>query len=166
MVFINDTSATVILGTNNLDTIVGGKNSVTLNGATTYTGALLSRGAGNFNIGSTSNRYKNIYLTNSPNVSSDERLKENIKKTYREQLADFINNIDVVKYNYIDDEDKEERIGVVAQQLMEADKEVANYLVDVDKGEEQYLSVKPADLVFPLIAAVQQLKQEIEELKK
>ena len=166
MVFINDTSATVILGTNNLDTIVGGKNSVTLNGATTYTGALLSRGAGNFNIGSTSNRYKNIYLTNSPNVSSDERLKENIKKTDREQLADFINNIDVVKYNYIDDEDKEERIGVVAQQLMEADKEVANYLVDVDEGEEQYLSFKPADLVFPLIAAVQQLKQEIEELKK
>ena len=86
--------------------------------------------------------------------------------TDREQLADFINNIDVVKYNYIADKDKQERIGVVAQQLMKADKEIANYLVDVDDSEEHYLSVKPADLVFPLIATVQQLKKEIEELKK
>ena len=49
---------------------------------------------------------------------------------------------------------------------MKADKEIANYLVDVDDSEEHYLSVKPADLVFPLIATVQQLKKEIEELKK
>ena len=97
-------------------------------------------------------------------IDLSKRLKENIKETDREQLADFIQNIDVVKYNYINDE--EERMGVVAQQLINADKEVANYLVDVDEGEEHYLSVKPADLVFPLIAAVQQLKQEIEELKK
>lgn len=166
MVFINDTSGTVILGTNNLNTIIGGKDSVTINGTETFTGHLLSRGAGNFNIGSASNRFKAIYLTNSPNVSSDERLKENIKGTDREQLADFINNIDVVKYNYIADKDKQERIGVVAQQLMKADKEIANYLVDVDDSEEHYLSVKPADLVFPLIATVQQLKKEIEELKK
>ena len=166
MVFINDTSGTVILGTNNLNTIIGGKDSVTINGTETFTGHLLSRGAGNFNIGSASNRFKAIYLTNSPNVSSDERHKENIKGTDREQLADFINNIDVVKYNYIADKDKQERIGVVAQQLMKADKEIANYLVDVDDSEEHYLSVKPADLVFPLIATVQQLKKEIEELKK
>ena len=42
---------------------------------------------------------------------------------------------------------------------------MAKYFVTKQPGEEGYLAVKAADLVFPLIAAVQNLSAEVEYLK-
>lgn len=157
-------SSNLTLGTNNLNTIVAANESVTLNGSKVYTGNIYCRNTGGFDIGAYSNRFNNIYLTNSPSVSSDERLKEDICFVDKERLADFIDNIEVVNYKYLND--PLDRIGVIAQQLIEADKDLANYFIEIDGGKEHYLSLKPADLVFPLIVAVQELKKEIAELKQ
>ena len=54
-------------------------------------------------------------------------------------------------------------IGVIAQDLQ--DSEFAKHFVTKQPGEEGYLAVKAADLIFPLIAAVQNLSAEVEYLK-
>ena len=55
-------------------------------------------------------------------------------------------------------------MGAIAQDLQNS--EFADYFVFTQPGEEGYLAVKAADLVFPLIVAVQNLSVEIESLKK
>lgn len=102
-----------------------------------------------------------ISATQTIQVDSDERLKENIKDVDPDKMAEFIKNIDVKTFNYIGNE--AECIGAIAQQVQAADPEVAKYLVS--EAEDGFLSVKVSDLVFPLIATVQKLAAEVEELK-
>ena len=102
-----------------------------------------------------------ISATQTIQVDSDARLKENIKDVDADKMAEFIKNIDVKTFNYIGND--AECIGAIAQQVQAADPEVAKYLVS--EAEDGFLSVKVADLVFPLIAAVQKLAAEVEALK-
>lgn len=102
-----------------------------------------------------------IYSKTTISVSSDRRLKENIKEVSADDMTKFINGLDIKSFNYIGND--EPCIGVIAQEVTEADPELAKYFVRQD--EKGYYSVKAADLVFPLIAAVQKLAAEVEELK-
>lgn len=86
-------------------------------------------------------------------VSSDERLKENIKDVDGKSMIDFIKALDVKSYNYIGND--RECIGVIAQQLQKVNPEIAKLFVS--QGADGYLTVKISDLVFPLILAVQEL---------
>ena len=124
---------------------------------------ILPRGGGSFQIGNSSYRFSGIYLTSNPNVSSDERLKEDIKAVDILEMADFIEHINIVNFRYKDDADKTERLGVVAQQLISAQPEIAQYIVEED--EKGYFGVKTSDLVFPLICAVQELSKRVKELE-
>lgn len=101
-----------------------------------------------------------ISATKSIVVDSDERLKENINGVDTKEMTDFIKNIDVKTFNYIGD--NAECIGVIAQQVQEANPDIAKFLVF--ENEDTYLGVKAADLVFPLIATVQNLIAKVEEL--
>lgn len=94
-------------------------------------------------------------------VSSDERLKENIEYADPDDCAEFINNLEIKTFNYIGD--KTPCIGVIAQDLRGTKFE--EFFVSKQPGEEGYLAVKASDLVFPLIAAVQNLSTEIDYLK-
>ena len=66
----------------------------------------------------------------------------------------------VKAFNYIGDDTS--CIGVIAQDLQDSD--MGKYFVFKQPGEEGYLAVKAADLVFPVIATVQNLSQKVEEL--
>ena len=103
-----------------------------------------------------------ISATKTISVDSDERLKENIQPVDAQKVIDFINGIDVKTFNYKGD--NKECIGAIAQQVVRNVPEVAKYFVS--KGSEGYFSVKIADLVFPLIVAVQELNKQVEELKR
>ena len=103
-----------------------------------------------------------IYSKVAISVSSDRRLKENIKEVSADDMTKFINGLGIKTFNYIGND--EECIGVIAQEVTECNPELAKYFVRQD--EEGYYSVKASDLVFPLIAAVQKLAKEVEELKK
>lgn len=101
-------------------------------------------------------------------ASSDERLKRNIDRLVfdedREDFMNFINNLPVAFYNYkTDPEDDPKRIGLIAQDVLAANPTLAKFFVDED--ENGMLGLKPADLVFPLIVAVQYLAKEVEKLK-
>ena len=95
------------------------------------------------------------------NVSSDERLKENVESVDIDEAVKLVNDIDVKSFNYIGNDDAQ--IGVIAQDIIAASPEMAEYLVEQD--ENGYYGVKTYDLVFTLIAAVQKLTKEVEELK-
>lgn len=102
-----------------------------------------------------------IYSKVTIQVSSDARLKENVECVDPDKCLDFINDLDVKTFNYIGDNTP--CIGVIAQDLQNT--EFSDFFVFKQPGEEGYLTVKAADLVFPLIAAVQNLSAEIDHLK-
>lgn len=102
-----------------------------------------------------------VYSKTTITVSSDERLKENIAYADPDQCLDFINDLEVKTFNYVGDNTP--CMGVIAQDLQDSD--FADFFVFTQPGEEKYLAVKAADLVFPLIAAVQNLSAEIDYLK-
>lgn len=103
-----------------------------------------------------------IFSKTTISVSSDERLKENIKPAETDELVELVKNIDVKTFDYIDGE--KDCIGVIAQEVVKKNPNLAKYLVRQD--ENGYYSVKTADLVFPLIAAVQSLNTRIDNLKQ
>ena len=166
--YYNSTSATQTIGSNNATggtTIANGTSAnVYVNGANLMTPSCLPRATNTYYCGNTNYRWKGIYSTAAVNVSSDRRLKRNIYEMDADKLADFIDKLSVVSYNYTDDPaDAQSRIGLVAQDVQEADADLAKFFVSED--ETGMLGMIPADLVFPLIAAVQRLSAEVAELK-
>ena len=129
-----------------------------------YTQQMLPMDAGSYSIGSSDNRYYSTYLRVNPNVSSDLRCKRDVETMDINALAAFVNKLSVVNYNYKDDEDDEaKRIGLIAQDVVAADPTIAKGCIEQD--EKGFYSLRAADLVFPLIAAVQALSKRVEELE-
>ena len=97
-------------------------------------------------------------------MSSDRRCKRDIAALNVDTLAAFVDKLSVVSYNYNDDADDEvKRIGLIAQDVVAADPAIAVGCIEQDaKG---FYSLRAADLVFPLIAAVQALTKRVEELE-
>ena len=121
---------------------------------------IMPKDAGSYSIGDADNRYYSTYLKVSPNVSSDRRCKRDIAELNVDTLAEFVNNLSVVAYNYNDDAaDEAQRIGLVAQDVIAVDPGIAAFFVE--QSENGFFSLRPADLVFPLIAAVQELSRKI-----
>ena len=129
-----------------------------------YTAQIQPKDSGSYSIGSSDNRYYSTYLRVNPNVSSDKRLKRDIAALDAATLAEFVNALPVVAYNYNDDaEDEAQRIGLIAQDVISADPGIAAFFVEQDKNG--FFSLRPADFVFPLIAAVQHLSARVAMLE-
>ena len=165
--FQTSTSAQTV-GTNNATggtTIrCGSEATVNINGANVKTANALPKASNTHTLGSTSLRWKGIYSAAAVNVSSDERLKRDIAPMDDEALAAFVEKLNVVSFNYNEDPaNAKARIGLIAQGVQQADADLAKFFVDED--EEGMLNLRPADLVFPLIAAVQMLSKRVAELE-
>ncbi len=120
--------------------------------------------SGSYSIGTADNRYYSVYLRANPNVSSDRRCKRDIAALDAATLAEFVNNLSVVAYNYNDDaEDEAQRIGLIAQDVIAVDPGIAAFFVE--QSESGFYSLRPADFVFPLIAAVQALSARVAVLE-
>lgn len=100
-----------------------------------------------------------LYCNQSWSVASDERLKENVVSMDVNECAAFIDGIKVKTFNYIGNDAP--CMGVIAQEVQA--EELAKFFVSEDC--DGYLGVKGADLVFPLIAAVQALSKRVAELE-
>ena len=125
------------------------------------TATVIPRSTNTYYCGNANFRWKGIYSAAAVNVSSDERLKENIVKLHADEAVDFINTVDVCSFNYIGDDS--EQVGVMAQDVLAKAPNLAKALVTQD--ENGYYGVKTSDLVFPLIIAVQELTKQVKELK-
>jgi hypothetical protein len=146
------------LGSASLDMLLNAKDDIIFQQRATTRG-LIPNANNNHSIGSSSARYANLYLVNSPNVSSDRRLKENIEDVDAEDMLAFVDRLKVVDYNF-KDEPEIDRIGLIAQDVEEAGGEKF-----VEVGEDGMYSLKTADLVYPLIGAVQALYSKVLELE-
>lgn len=158
---IYETSDFMIFGTGNKPTLIACKSDspVTVNGVRMDVPSLVPRNTNTHGIGLSGQRFTNCYLVNSPNVSSDRRLKENIEDVDADDMLAFIDALNVVNYNYKDDPGVE-RIGLIAQ-----DVEDAGGAKFVEVGEDGMYGLKTADLVYPLIGAVQALYSRVLELE-
>ncbi|HDI3292005.1 TPA: tail fiber domain-containing protein, partial [Vibrio cholerae] len=91
-----------------------------------FSGGGSLRHPGNFapDIGDSTDRYRNIYLSNSPNVSSDEDLKEEIKEIPEVLLDVWFDYVQPVQYLYKDRNKEHEanqiKVGYIAQDIIAA----------------------------------------------
>ena len=104
-----------------------------------------------------------LYIQNNPNVSSDERKKENI-----EDLSyglDYINTLSPKSYTLISDENSKVHWGFIAQQLLETPPEPDLDIAFVDYQEEHdHYSVAYAELIAPLVKGIQELSTKVDDL--
>jgi hypothetical protein len=141
-------------------------------------------------LGSAALEWQDCYLTNSPTVSSDKRMKEQIKNS--DLGLDFINELNPVSYKFKDkivkeqlgmvtDEDgnvlEDERFndrtithkrihyGIIAQEVEEVldGKDFGGLIYD--KEADKY-SLRYEEFIAPMIKAIQEQQKMIEELKQ
>lgn len=123
------------------------------------------------NIGSSGYKWDNLYANNLQ-TTSDKNKKENIANT--DIGLEFIEKLNPVKYNLKDDENKEVRYGLIAQDIEKIAKELninfdaCKYEIDINEetGEEiKTYTLGYNDLFAPIIKSIQDLSNEIKELK-
>lgn len=90
------------------------------------------------------------------NAKSDKRLKENIQRYFPEQS---ILDLPVYSYNFINDTDKTQHIGCLAQDLQKICPEI------VHEGDDGFLSIEENKLVYLLLEEVKQLNKKVKELE-
>lgn len=158
---IYETSEFMIFGTGNKPTLIACKSDqpVTVNGTRMDVPSLVPRNTNTHGLGLSGQRFTDCYLVNSPNVSSDKRLKENIVEVDADECLSFVDRLNVVNYAFKADPEVE-RIGLIAQEVEEAGGEKF-----VEVGEDGMYGLKGADLVYPLIGAIQALYSRVLELE-
>ena len=137
--------------------------------------------------GSSANRWSTVYSAGGVSTSSDRRLKENIKYLEYENInvnvettneistkdcLDFITNDYIMAtYNYISDEYKETKLSAIAQDVLISEdgteNKIGTLVVNCEevKRENGNLGMNQTQLLNVLIGAVQELSNQINELK-
>ena len=95
-------------------------------------------------------------------TGSDRKLKENIKSLENGTLEKVL-QLNPVRFTLKDDAEKKEKIGFIAQEVEALYPEYVMVSVDNDGEETRYLDY--SQMVSILCKAIQELKQEVEELK-
>ena len=130
-------------------------------GGYTYFGAHLRATNTTVRVGGPDDRFNRVYVTLSESVSSDARLKKDIE----DLDASLIYKLRPRQFRLIADESKL-RFGLIAQEVKAVLDELG--IVDADLyGDEnpESLSLVYAELITPLIAAVQEQKARIDDLE-
>lgn len=98
------------------------------------------------------------------NVPSDRRLKENIEDVGKHQVRALVEDVKVKTFNYKKDP-KKTYIGVIAQDVKEANTVIGDLLIDTDP-DTGMLAVHSDKMVYVLWDYVQQQAETIKELAK
>ncbi len=101
---------------------------------------------------------KDMYVGGSINSYSDIKLKENIEKINNEDILDKIKYIQSYKYNFKNDSNKKNHIGLIAQEVQEIFPELLS-----TSGE--FLTLNYLNFNAILLECVKRLKYELDELK-
>ena len=104
---------------------------------------------------------KDLFVVGSITNTSDQKLKENITTISRKE-ADAILQVCPKKYNFINDDEKKQHYGVIAQEL----ELVYPELVDSIELDGSTKTVNYIELIPILICKIQQMQEEIDELQK
>ena len=90
------------------------------------------------------------------NAKSDKRLKENIEKYSPKQS---VLDLPVYSYNFINDTNKTQHIGCLAQDLQKICPEI------VHEGDDGFLSIEENKIIYLLLDEIKKLKKRVDELE-
>jgi hypothetical protein len=109
----------------------------------------------------------NIQYTGTISDISDSRLKENVEPLTGS--LDKICQLEAKSYTMVDDEDKTEELGFIAQDVQQIFpnlvKESTNEELPEDERGDPFLNVAYIQLIAPMVEAIKELKSENESLK-
>ena len=102
----------------------------------------------------------NVYSNKQITITSDERLKDNIKNI----SVDWINDLKVKEFEYKDDNGRKQ-IGLIAQEYL--DKDYSKYFLnDFDLNGEKYYGISYGNITNALIQYCQEMNEKINKLEK
>lgn len=94
---------------------------------------------------------------------SDARLKMDIETLDESMAAEFINRLRPVSFNFIDDEDKDRMLGLIAQEVMALQDEYGDFgLIDQDE-ETGYYSLCYEHLTAFMAAAMKDIERRLHD---
>jgi hypothetical protein len=167
--FSNDlTTGMYLSSTGNLALAAGGYSRVHI-----YSGGLYPGYDNFYDLGHASYMWQDIYATNGTIQTSDVRLKELI--TPITLGLDFVNDLNPVSYkwkNKKEDKVDQTHYGILAQEVMETLEKYGISSVEefggitYEGGEEDYYGARYTEFIPMLIKAVQELSDEVKELKE
>jgi len=109
---------------------------------------------------------KDLIVHGSITSISDRSLKENINDVEKE-LGNKILQINPKSYNLINDEQKKQHFGVIAQELEEIFPElIINTIIDDNMEKKEIKTVNYLELIPIMILKMQNMQKEIDELKQ
>lgn len=114
----------------------------------------------NQSLGTTGNRWSTAYLNTAPIVTSDGRLKTNIKNASY-GLADVM-KMRPVTYNWKTDPNNNHMVGFIAQEM----EKIIPEAVEAPKNDSDHYGVRYEELIPVLTKAIQEQQAEIDALKK
>ena len=106
---------------------------------------------------------KDLVVNGAINNSSDVKLKENIEDIKDDEYNEIL-NVKAKKYNYINDENKKIRYGVIAQELENFFPHLVSEIIEDDGSVTK--SVNYIDMIPILLCKIQKMQAEIDELKE
>ena len=113
-----------------------------------------------YDLGSTTRRWRTVYSINALNTS-DRNEKKNISGS--DLGLSFINSLNPVKYNWVwDNDDSPIHYGLIAQEVNEI---ASNENVAIVHKENDNWSMAYNELISPMIKAIQELSDEVNQLK-
>ena len=118
-----------------------------------------------YNIGSSTQRFINIYATSGTVNTSDKNVKNTIVNS--DLGLDFINKLNPVSYKWNEDDGKT-HYGLIAQDVEETLTSIGKTIADfggIYKEDDSPMGLGYSELVAPLIKAIQELSAEVAALK-
>jgi hypothetical protein len=112
-----------------------------------------------YTIGSSTNRWSEVYATNGTIQTSDARLKKNI--TPLNYGIKDLQQLQAVTYSWLLQPEQKNKIGLIAQQVQQIIPEVV-----VGNAAKDKLGMNYAELIPVLINTLKQQQQQLEHLKK
>ena len=124
---------------------------------------------GQIDLGTSYYKFKDIYATNGVIQTSDLNSKKDIVDT--DLGLDFINKLRPVNFKFINNQSDRVHTGLIAQEVEEVLTEdkamlIKENIIDENGNKRESYALRYIELIAPLIKAVQELTQEIENLKK
>ena len=110
-------------------------------------------------LGSSSNRWSEVYATGGVITTSDIRQKEDIREL--EYGLNEVMELNPVSFPWKNDAEGDRKLGLIAQDVQD----VVEEIVSVGDDEKQTMGLNYAELLPVLIKGMQEQQEEIEKLK-
>ena len=132
-------------------------------GGTGYIGYLADSSSIQISYNSTGNGVRLTSGATSWSTWSDQRLK-NVTGTYTAPLAD-ISQLQPIKFTWKSDEENKPQVGILAQSVQPVVPEAVEEGTISLEDETKYLTVRYTELIPLMVAAIQELKAELDTVK-